>query len=82
MPITGRDALSLLEEYILLPYLTKTTWFTGNVAEIHHLTVTNYATIPLQEDNAVMLLVEVNYDSGLPETYQLAIALQKIFAVR
>ncbi len=75
--ITSRDALSVLEESILLPYLTKTTWFTSNVAEIHHLTVTNYATVPLQEDSAVILLVEVNYDSGLPETYQLAIAFAK-----
>ncbi|TKK71590.1 maltose alpha-D-glucosyltransferase [Ilyomonas limi] len=75
--ITSRDALSMLEEYILLPYLTKTTWFTSNVAEIHHLAITNYATIPLQESNAVVLLVEVNYDSGLPETYQLAVAFAK-----
>src|SRR4051812_32530670 len=75
--ITSRDALSVLEEYILLPYITKMTWFTGNVSEIHHLTITNYATIPLEEDSAVILLVEVNYDSGLPETYQLAIAFAK-----
>jgi len=75
--ITSRDALGVLEEYILLPYLTKTSWFTSNLAEIHHLTVTNYATIPLQEDSAVLLLIEVNYDSGLPDVYQLAVAFAK-----
>ncbi len=75
--VTSREVFNTLEESILIPYLVKTTWFNGTLDEIHHLAITSYATMPLEEDSAVLLLVEVNYDSGLPETYQLAIAFAK-----
>lgn len=75
--ITGRDALNVLEENILIPYLVKSTWFNGKMEEIHHVSISNHAVILLEENSAVILLIEVNYNSGLPETYQLSIAFAK-----
>ncbi len=71
--ITNESSLHWLEETVLISYLEKTTWFTGKNLTVHHVSVTDKAIIPLGESNAVLLLVDVAYESGLPDTYQLAI---------
>lgn len=56
---------------ILPEYLLKTRWFTGKKREIHNITITDHFAIPFSGNNTYFLLLEVNYHSGLPETYQL-----------
>ncbi len=75
--ILQRQTLQLLEEDILISYLAKTTWFAGKGRAIHHIAITDIAAIPLEDTGAVLLLAEVNYESGLPETYQLALTFIK-----
>lgn len=63
-----------LEKRVLPDYLMKTKWFGGRGRSIYRLTITRHAKIPLSQWNAWLLLVEVTYQSGLPETYQLGVS--------
>ena len=62
-----------LEKRILPEYLLKTKWFGGRGRDIYRLTITRHAEVPLSQYTSLLLLLEVNYQSGLPETYQLGV---------
>ncbi|MDB5192350.1 MAG: treS, partial [Segetibacter sp.] len=62
-----------LENGLLQKYLMKVNWFLGKGRTVYQVNVTSHATIPLKSYNAVALLVEVVYESGLPETYHLPV---------
>lgn len=61
-----------LEEKVLLPYLNKRKWFRGRGRKIYNIQIQS-VPIPLVSSPAFLLLIDVNYESGLPETYQLMI---------
>jgi maltose alpha-D-glucosyltransferase/alpha-amylase len=71
--IIRRESLDRLSN-ILPSYLFKTPWYLGKQRTINSITVNNYAQIEMAEQSAFILLVEIDYESGLPETYQLPIA--------
>ncbi len=71
------DNVRALEERALYSYLIKMRWFGGKGRIIEHIRIVKHARIPLPEDHALLLLVEVSYESGLPETYQLPVAFAK-----
>ncbi len=71
------ESLKALEEKALSSYLIKMRWFGGKGRIIEHIKIVKHARIPLSEDHALVLLIEVSYDSGLPETYQLPVAFAK-----
>ncbi|MDB5246730.1 MAG: treS [Segetibacter sp.] len=62
-----------LESNILEKYFLKTEWFVGKGRKIENVVITNRTSIPLNEHNVILLLIEVQYESGLPESYQLPI---------
>ncbi|MBD0331276.1 MAG: maltose alpha-D-glucosyltransferase [Chitinophagaceae bacterium] len=66
-----------LEESILPVYLPKRKWFKGNQRIAHSFSIINYTHVDLQQQNVFLLLIEVTYESGLPETYQLAVTSVK-----
>lgn len=67
------DSKDILEKEILLSYLDKTTWFKGKGKKVYSLNIQKSVTIPVSEKPVYLLLLEVNYESGLPELYQLMI---------
>ncbi|UHG94227.1 maltose alpha-D-glucosyltransferase [Spirosoma oryzicola] len=67
----------VLETKILPDYLLKTDWFSEQTQTMQGITVTNQATLPLPDGTAYILLLEVAYERGLPETFQLVVALAK-----
>ncbi len=71
------NSINWLQKEVLEPYLMKSTWFAGKNRVIHYINVTEKCEVPLEEGNAFILLAEVQYESGLPETYQLAITFAK-----
>ncbi len=71
--IIKEPSVRWLEETALLPYMEKTTWFNGKNSNVHHVTITDKAMVPLEKNSIALLLVDVVYESGLPETYQAAI---------
>jgi maltose alpha-D-glucosyltransferase / alpha-amylase len=71
------ENIKALEERVLGGYLIKMRWFGGKGRIMETIRVVKHARIPLPEDHALILLIEVSYDSGLPETYQLPVAFAK-----
>jgi maltose alpha-D-glucosyltransferase/alpha-amylase len=63
----------LLESKILLSFLAKRTWFKGRGRKVFSTHIQKCVTIPVHDKPVYLLLIDVNYESGLPETYQLAI---------
>ncbi|MGZ3911631.1 MAG: maltose alpha-D-glucosyltransferase [Flavisolibacter sp.] len=66
-----------LENDILPVYLKKTTWFAGNKRSINSISIIQKTTIPLEISHVFMVLIEVSYESGLPETYSLPLTFAK-----
>jgi maltose alpha-D-glucosyltransferase/alpha-amylase len=66
-----------LKTTILPAYLNKTNWFSGKQRPIFNCTITECVQLPLGDGAVSLLLLEVNYKSGLPETYILPLAFAK-----
>jgi maltose alpha-D-glucosyltransferase/alpha-amylase len=64
-----------LEYYILPHYLLKTNWFLGKERRIYSISIVEHETIKLKDSNAYVTLLEVNYETGLPEWYILPLTL-------
>jgi len=64
-----------LENTILPSYIAHTSWFPGQKSDIKNINIIDCFTMPLQPYNALFLLIEVSYESGLPDTYQLPVTL-------
>lgn len=62
-----------LEKEIFIAYLNKRTWFKGRGRKVHSTHIQKCVTVPVHNRPVYLLLIDVNYESGLPETYQLAI---------
>ncbi len=63
-----------LESNVLPAYLRKVEWFDHRKQTMREITVLNYAPLTLPTGTAHVLLVEVAYERGLPETFQLVLA--------
>lgn len=55
-------------------YLIQLRWFGGKGRIIENLEIINHAVIPLQEYSAILFLIEVTYQSGLPDIYHLPVS--------
>jgi maltose alpha-D-glucosyltransferase / alpha-amylase len=75
--LVKKSILAQLEENILPDYLRKVKWFKGNPANIRSTRIAYWAAIPLAQYSVYILLVEVSYESGLPEAYQLPVTFVK-----
>ncbi|WP_018479148.1 maltose alpha-D-glucosyltransferase [Pontibacter roseus] len=72
-PIPPR-ALKTLESKVLPPYVLNRRWFGGKARTIQRMQVVNNIPMPAGENGASLLFIEVSYNEGLPELYQLPIA--------
>jgi maltose alpha-D-glucosyltransferase/alpha-amylase len=61
-------------ENILSNYIVKMRWFGGKGHVLDSMRIINYSVIPANKYPVYLLLIEVNYQDNLPETYQLPIA--------
>ncbi|RFM30156.1 maltose alpha-D-glucosyltransferase [Deminuibacter soli] len=62
-----------LENELLPAYLLKAKWFSGRQHAIYTITITNHATVSADDHPIYWLLLEVSYQSSLPEMYQLPV---------
>ena len=65
------EIIEKLETGILPGYLPKTKWFNGLHKSLYALKISNHETISFSENPVFWILLDVVYQSGLPETYQL-----------
>ena len=70
----GRSAINSLETQVLPQYMMQRRWFGGKARNIQRLEVMRSVTVPMNGKSASLLLIEVNYNDGLPEIYQLPVA--------
>ncbi|GEO11688.1 maltose alpha-D-glucosyltransferase [Segetibacter aerophilus] len=75
--LTNPRNLEELQNNVLANYITKTDWFTGKGKAINNMSITNYASIPVEGGDTLLVLIEVRYESGLPESYQLPLTFAK-----
>ncbi|HEY8935505.1 MAG TPA: alpha-glucosidase C-terminal domain-containing protein, partial [Cyclobacteriaceae bacterium] len=68
-----KPILAQLENSILIPYIKQQRWFGSKGRLIELLRIIKVAEIPVPDYNAYILLIEVNYQDGLPELYQLPV---------
>src|SRR5688500_18801906 len=64
-----KDAVEILENSILPQYLMQLRWFGGKGRAIENMKIAKVSTVPLDGSTVFFLLIEVSYQSGLPETY-------------
>ncbi|RYZ56461.1 MAG: maltose alpha-D-glucosyltransferase [Sphingobacteriales bacterium] len=72
--LLDRYAQDRLTNVILPDYLMQVRWFGGKARVMQNIRIVDHAEIPMEESHAFMLLLEVTYESGLPEFYQLPVA--------
>ncbi|HJW17731.1 MAG TPA: hypothetical protein VJ499_11450, partial [Flavisolibacter sp.] len=58
-------------------YLYKTNWFVGKERSIHDISIIEQSKITLASTDAYLLLIEINYENGLPENYILPLSIVK-----
>jgi maltose alpha-D-glucosyltransferase/alpha-amylase len=75
--LPSKPALDILENDVLGDYLMKMRWFGGKGRVIQSLKIANSVSVPLAENSALLILIEVIYQSGLPDLYQLALAFRE-----
>lgn len=73
--LRDEDAVAELQNHILPVYMLTSKWFLGKGRTVYSINITQSVTIP--EIKVFVLLIEVSYESGLPETYQLHLAYAK-----
>jgi maltose alpha-D-glucosyltransferase/alpha-amylase len=72
--LTNKRTRELLETKVLPAYLDRMDWFNGRGQKLYGVTITNYGRIYHNDSRSYIVLVEVAYERGLPETYQLALS--------
>ncbi|MGA0559759.1 maltose alpha-D-glucosyltransferase [Larkinella sp. VNQ87] len=75
--LTQGEARTRLETEILPAYLSKAYWFVGKGRTIDEVTLADQALVDLDDKKGTLLLVEVTYEQGLPELYQLPVTFVK-----
>jgi maltose alpha-D-glucosyltransferase/alpha-amylase len=69
-----RDVQEKLENEILPNYMMRLRWFGGKGRGMETVRIIDSAAIPMDENPAFILLLEVTYRDGLPDMYQLPVA--------
>lgn len=67
----------IIETTILPSYVLRSVWCTDHGRSIYSIQIINHAVIQLTENNAYILLLEVTFERGLPEIYQLIVGYAK-----
>ncbi|PRY09730.1 maltose alpha-D-glucosyltransferase/alpha-amylase [Pontibacter ummariensis] len=65
--------LKALEGQVLPSYVYQRRWFGGKARTVQRMQVVNNMPLPLGKTGASLLFIEVSYNEGLPEMYQLPV---------
>lgn len=71
--LTNASTAEKLSSSILPDYLKKMRWFGGKAKLIQSIKITDHATLAVSGGECEILLIEVAYNSGLAEVYQLPV---------
>ncbi|GAB3035198.1 maltose alpha-D-glucosyltransferase [Spirosoma pulveris] len=72
--LMSRNTRTLLETKVLPDYLLRADWFDDKKQTMRGITILKNGILPLANSTAHVLLLEVSYERGLPELFQLIVA--------
>ncbi len=72
--LLDKPVLEMLERKVLEDYFQRMRWFGGKGRNIEDIRITDHLILNETEFSPIIFLIEVRYDSGLPETYQLPVS--------
>lgn len=72
--IVSGDTVEVLQNLVLPDYIQKADWFVGKDKTIYSTTITAHTALPVGSRDTQILLLEVAFESGLPEYYQLPLS--------
>ncbi len=67
-----------LENEVLPHYLSTCRWFGGKSRVIQFIGIVNKVDIPVEDLSTTLVTLEVNYNDGLPEVYQLPLGFATV----
>jgi maltose alpha-D-glucosyltransferase/alpha-amylase len=65
--------LEKLENDVLPAYLRRSNWFMENGRKIHNINIIDRLKVPANGRTGYLMILEVEYESGLPSLYQLGL---------
>ena len=65
------ETAGVLQNHVLPDYIRRMNWFASKGKDIHSIHIVAHTAFPVGEKDAEVLLLEVSFESGLPEYYQL-----------
>jgi maltose alpha-D-glucosyltransferase/alpha-amylase len=68
--LSGETA-DVLQNIVLPSYIHRMVWFAGKGKDIYSTSIVAHTSFPVGNKDAEVLLIEVQFESGLPEYYQL-----------
>jgi len=71
------NTLEVLQNDVLPDYIQRMDWFTGKNKKLYATNLLAHTALPLAERDAEVLLIEVTFESGLPEYYQLPLLFNR-----
>jgi maltose alpha-D-glucosyltransferase/alpha-amylase len=72
--LVSRKKLEEVETRVLPGYMSRLRWFGGKGKTVENIKIVNAVPVPMTESIGYFLLIEVRYESDLPEMYQLPVA--------
>ena len=72
--ILHKKVIPRLESKIFPAYMMQLRWFGGKGRVIENMEIIHHAAIDLPDYSAVFFLIQVSYQSGLPDIYQLPVS--------
>jgi maltose alpha-D-glucosyltransferase/alpha-amylase len=71
--LINNSSLQLLEKEILPVYLQNQKWFKGKTRTVYSISIIESLPISFSQCQAFLLLIEVSYETGLADIYQLGV---------
>lgn len=75
--LTSKEVISRLETKIFPAYMMQMRWFGGKGRVIENMEIIKHAPLDLGTDKAIFFLIQITYQSGLPDIYQLPVSYAK-----
>ena len=72
--IIQKETIAKLESKIFPAYMMQLRWFGGKGRGIENMEIIQHAFVELEEGSAVFFLIQITYQSGLPDIYQLPVS--------
>lgn len=72
--LVQKEVIAKLETKIFPAYMMQLRWFGGKGRVIENMEIINYAPLELEQHSAIFFLIQVTYQSGLPDIYQLPVS--------